>query len=276
MRFILTKDRAADRLERVDPETSKAQLRADIRAARAARVREPRTEPTVPNPTDHAEAVPGQPSRTEVGSPPPGAEAVPGHSHAAEAVHGGTSTVADSAWSLIESAWAGDDLSGRSLLAYAGLPGEPNLDEVIDRFLTRGGTVYLPVVTAVGRALKFGRVTGSMAALHPQGKWGIREPQTGPGFPELLGGEQLLGAEAALDLAFVPALGFGSEGARLGNGGGFYDRTFGPQGEAPLAGRDLPVYGVCFAAELGLPGLVVEDWDLRIEAAVTEDGVHRF
>lgn len=257
MRFILTKDRAADRLERVDPETSKAQLRADIRAARAARAREPRTEPAVQNPTDHAEAVPGQPA-------------------SAEAAAWRSSTVADSVWSLIESSWAGEDLSTRSLLAYAGLPGEPSLDAAIDRFLARGGTVFLPVVTAVGRALQFGRVTGSMAALAPQGKWGIREPQSEPGTTGLLSGEQLLSAEVALDLAFVPALGFGSEGARLGNGGGFYDRTFGPLGQAPLAGRNLPVYGVCFAAELGLSGLAAEEWDLRIDAAVTEEGVHRF
>ncbi|MCD1285442.1 hypothetical protein CV023_06250 [Brevibacterium sp. CCUG 69071] len=255
MRFILTKVWAADRLERVDPETSKAQLRADIRAARAARARESRDEAAVPNPTDRTEAVPGRPAGVEEAA-------------------GRSSTVADSVWALIESSWAGEDLSARSLLAYAGLPGEPSLDAAIDRFLARGGTVFLPVVTAVGQALQFGRVTGSMAALAPHGKWGIREPE--PGTTGLLNGEQLLSAEVALDLAFVPALGFGIEGARLGNGGGFYDRTFGPQGEAPLAGRDLPVYGVCFAEELGLSGLAAEGWDLRIDAAVTEEGVHRF
>lgn len=237
MRFILTKDRAADRLERVDEETSKVRLRADIRSARAARARR----------ADHAEAAPGPSSR-----------------------------VADSVWALIESSWTGEDMSAHSLLAYAALPGEPSLDPALERFLARGGTVFLPVVTAVGRALQFGRVTESMAALQPQGRWGIREPQVGPGTSELLSGEQLLSAEVALDLAFVPALGFGVEGARLGNGGGFYDRTFGPLGEAPVADRDLPVYGVCFAEELGLPGLAAEEWDLRIDAAVTDEGVHRF
>lgn len=165
---------------------------------------------------------------------------------------------------------------GPAVLAYASLPGEPNLDPLLDRILEAGGSVYLPVVTKVGSPLLFGRVTGSMRSISPQGKWGIREPA-----PEL-DSEELLSAEVALDFVFVPALGFSSVGARLGNGGGFYDRTFGPLGrtplgQAPLAKRSRPdVYGVCFSVELGLPGLVAEDWDLHIPRAVAETGVHEF
>lgn len=224
----------------VDPETSKAQLRARIRSQRADRAAS-QPEPSVSGP----------------------------------------------AWRLIETLWPDLDLSGRSLLAYAALAGEPDLDPVIDRFLSHGGTVYLPVVTQVGRALMFGTVTDSMATLEPRGKWGIREPA-----PTLTATE-LLSAEVALDLVFVPALGFGSGGARLGNGGGFYDRTFGPQGEVPLAASDqfapdngghrhidgsehIAVHGVCFAAELDLPGLTVEPWDLHITQAVTDNGVRTF
>ena len=111
-----------------------------------------------------------------------------------------------------------------------------------------------------------------MASLKPQGRWGIREPaQDG----ELLTAAQLLSPAVGLDLIFVPALGFGADGARLGNGGGFYDRTFGPHGAVPL-GSGPRVVGVCFAEELDLPGLVAEDWDLRIPAAVTDNGTHVF
>ena len=74
------------------------------------------------------------------------------------------------AWELIRSSPI------RALLAYAALPGEPDLDPALDRFLASGGTVFLPVVTKIGRPLQFGRVTGSMASLEPQGRWGIREP----------------------------------------------------------------------------------------------------
>ncbi len=164
------------------------------------------------------------------------------------------------------------DLSGSSMLAYAALRGEPNLDSCIDRFLAAGGRVYLPVVTEVGRPLVFGEVRESIRTLQPKGRWGIREPE-----PQLSAAE-LMSAEVGLGLVFVPALGFGEGGARLGNGGGFYDRTFGPMGEVPLAdsAHQTAIFGVCFDEEIGLDGLHVEPWDLRITRAVTEAGLHSF
>lgn len=231
---------------RVDAETSKAQLRKRIRSERAARA------------------------------------AAEAESSGAEYV----SSIAESAWQVVKSLRPDLDLTGCSMLAYAALAGEPDLDPTIDRFLAHGGTVYLPVVTSVGHALMFGAVTGSMSTLEPRGKWGIREPS-----PSLTA-SALLTAEVAPDLIFVPALGFGPGGARLGNGGGFYDRTFGPQGEVPLSGAEdeepladgartdgertepASIYGVCFSSELNLPGLTIEPWDLQISQAVTDHGVH--
>ncbi len=177
------------------------------------------------------------------------------------------------------------------MLAYAALRGEPSLDSCIDRFLAAGGRVFLPVVTEVGRPLVFGEVVESMRTLRPRGRWGIREPEA------QLSAIELMSPELGLDVAFVPALGFGEHGARLGNGGGFYDRTFGPLGEVPLSEVPLgevptgevrsgespqgavprpALYGVCFSNEIGLQGLRVEPWDLRITQAVAEDGVHPF
>lgn len=247
----------------VDPETSKAQLRALIRTDRAARAAAVADSVSAKSETTIADA----------------------ESSLAEA----ESSLAEAAWQVVESVSPNPDLTGCSMLAYAALADEPSLDPVIDRFLARGGIVYLPVVTAVGHALMFGAVAGSMSTLEPRGRWGIREPS-----PSLTASD-LLSAEVAPDLVFVPALGFGAGGARLGNGGGFYDRTFGPQGKVPLAAReymdgddgdhhvDVPrnrvnrqVYGVCFATELNLPGLTVEPWDLQIRRAVTDRGVHTF
>ena len=221
----------------MESETLKAQLRTRIRSDRAARV------------------------AREAESRTPSAAAGPTWPHP---------SIAATAWTAVERLWPDLDLSGVSMLSYAALSGEPELDSVIDRFLSHGGTVYLPVVTTVGRALMFGAVTDSMATIKPQGKWGIREPA-----PEL-SATQLLSAEVALDLAFVPALGFGAGGARLGNGGGFYDRSFGPQGEAPLGTGNCHVYGVCFVEEIDLPGLTAEPWDLTIPHVVTEEGIHSF
>ncbi|MGO0603906.1 5-formyltetrahydrofolate cyclo-ligase [Brevibacterium linens] len=252
----------------MDSESSKAQLRSRIRADRAKR---PFVEATPAASSSTAMASP-QVTPTEVApssTPHPGSAAAPDTVASA-------GSVADAAWNLIRNA------SVRSLLAYAALPGEPDLDPALDRFLAAGGTVYLPVVTRVGEPLMFGRVTGSMTSLSPQGRWGIREPAQDA---TLLTAAQLLSPAVGLGIIFVPALGFGADGARLGNGGGFYDRTFGPHGQEPL-GSDPDssgapdsgprLIGVCFAEELDLTGLVAEDWDLRIPAAVTEEGTHSF
>lgn len=285
---ILTNPPAPVSLKCVDSQTSKAQLRSRIRAARADR--------------SPAEAVPASSSSVTTASPQPTpAEADPTTAPLPDSASAGgpvtpAGTVAAAAWDLIR------ETPVRSLLAYAALPGEPDLDPALDQFLAAGGTVYLPVVTKVGEPLVFGKVTDSMASLRPQGRWGIREPARDG---ELLTAAQLLSPTIGLGIVFVPALGFGTDGARLGNGGGFYDRTFGPQGAEPLdsgvLGSGLPasespgsgrngsapngsaapgsgprIVGVCFADELELPGLVAADWDLRIPEAVTDDGTHIF
>lgn len=245
--------RRPDTLKDVEPTTTKAQLRERIRAGRAARL---------------------SPARDRGGS---GAEAARTASAVtAEARHrdaprgadlaAGQATVADSGLALIARLWPSSDLTGRTVVAYAALTGEPDLDPVIDALRHRGARVFLPVVTRLGDALRFGEVTEPMAALTPHGKWGIREPA-----PQLSATELI--SVIAPDLIFVPALGFASDGARLGNGGGFYDRTFGPRGEVALTSAER-VIGVCFAEETDLPALSVEPWDLRIAEVLTEEGLH--
>ena len=183
-----------------------------------------------------------------------------------------------------------------AVVAYAALPGEPNLDPALNAYMSRGGTVFLPV-THPNEPLSWGRAPGTMD-LPPQGKWRIREPR------EELTTEQLaehlvtlartasrnrdedrggtLGAEATpgvlpqerpwAPLVLIPGLRFGVDGTRLGNGGGFYDRTFGPRGAAPALAHEVPLTGVCFSWEFG-GRLGAEDWDLAVGSVLTEDGL---
>lgn len=183
-----------------------------------------------------------------------------------------------------------------AVVAYAALPGEPNLDPALNAYMSRGGTVFLPV-THPNEPLSWGRAPGTMD-LPPQGTWRIREPR------EELTTEQLAehlvtlartasrnrvedrgGASGAVStsrvlpqerprapLVLVPGLRFGADGTRLGNGGGFYDRTFGPRGAAPDLTHEVPLTGVCFSWEFG-GRLGAEDWDLAVGSVLTEDGL---
>ena len=76
----------------------------------------------------------------------------------------------------------------------------------------------------------------------------------------------------------VPGLSYDAHGVRLGNGGGFYDRTFGPQGQFATGGLEPPrarlrFVGVCWDEERtdDLPRAV---WDLTVGAVLTESGTH--
>lgn len=155
-----------------------------------------------------------------------------------------------------------------NIVAYANIAHEPSIDDALDRARANGAHVYLPVVTGAGEPLMFGEVTVPMRELTPAGTWGIREPHATVGAEELVND---------LGLALIPGLSFSAGGDRLGNGGGFYDRTFGPQGVAPLQhepGRNLPLcVGVCFETEYG-EQFPVAPWDLRVDAVVTDSGLH--
>lgn len=149
---------------------------------------------------------------------------------------------------------------GSAVLAYAALGAEPNLDPCLDAVAASGVRVFLPVVVGAGQPLMFGELTGRMGNLPRRGKWHIREPE-----PTLTARELV----PLLDVALLPGLAFSTSGYRLGNGGGFYDRTFGPRGLSPLT---CPSAGVCFACEDGAD-FPTNDWDLCVDAVITDAGV---
>lgn len=155
-----------------------------------------------------------------------------------------------------------------NILAYASIAHEPSIDGALDQARLDGARVFLPVVTEPGEPLMFGEVTSPLRDLAPAGKWGIREPHP------TMGPEQLIDD---LGLALIPGLSFSTQGGRLGNGGGFYDRTFGPQGVAPLGevsrGGTLLSVGVCFDSEYGAK-FPIAPWDLTVDGVVTENGLH--
>lgn len=161
-------------------------------------------------------------------------------------------------------------LDPAAVVAYASLPGEPSLDAVLEHLIAAGVPVLLPV-TLKGQPLRLGPATAPLDAL-PRGTWDIREPATHLPVAEALAG--IAGPPASPVLVLAPGLAFDAAGARLGNGGGFYDRTFGPRGvlaepdHSHLCER-LVIEGVCWDDEVQ-ERLPAEPWDLIVGAVLTD------
>lgn len=94
------------------------------------------------------------------------------------------------------------------------------------------------------------------------GKWKIREP------PEDRRGdvERRVTAEE-LDVVVVPGLAFSREGARLGNGQGYYDRLLGN------VRSSCTLVGVCYESQL-FEGIAVASHDVFMDRVVTESHVY--
>jgi len=132
------------------------------------------------------------------------------------------------------------------VFGFAPMRLEPDWTDVIGA----GWEVALPRAQAEG--LAFHRVT-DLSAL-AKGRLGAREPE---------GGEVI--DVAAANVILVPGVAFDRDGARLGRGGGYYDRLL---VSAPASARRV---AVCFACQL-VDRVPAEPHDVEVDEIVTEDG----
>ena len=95
------------------------------------------------------------------------------------------------------------------------------------------------------------------------GKWNILEPPRERwGEP----GKELQPEE--MDLVIAPGVGFSREGARMGNGQGYYDRLL------HRVRPDCPLVGLCYECQL-FDKLVVDAHDVFMDKVVTERAVYQ-
>lgn len=169
-----------------------------------------------------------------------------------------------------------------ALLGYLPMVGEPDLRPFLTAHLERGGEVFVPVIAdPVQRLLNWARWT-PQTQLRRSRYAPVNEP-TGEGLTV----QELTAGGASL---LVPALAVDTSGARLGQGGGFYDTLFGawstaPLGAPPGSANILPTFapeGQCGLDVLAvvhseeiLPAgsFPVEEHDLRVPRAATETGL---
>jgi len=140
----------------------------------------------------------------------------------------------------------------RTISAYWPIRGEPDLRPLMADLHQAGCTVLLPVVTEKNAPLVFRPWQPGCELI--RGIWNIPVPACGePQRPEVV---------------LVPLVGADAENFRLGNGGGYYDRTLVSFSQKPLA------VGVGFAL-CRIPTIFPMPWDVRMDAVVTEEETGR-
>ena len=133
-------------------------------------------------------------------------------------------------------------------LFIGALPGEVRTETLLQHAFAEGKTVICPRALPRGQ-LAHHRVT-ALADLTPA-RFGLLEP----------GATSPLADPTAADLVLVPGLGFDSSGARIGMGGGYYDRF--------LTSLDCVRLGLTFEWQL-LTHVPMQAHDQRVDAIVTE------
>jgi 5-formyltetrahydrofolate cyclo-ligase len=144
-----------------------------------------------------------------------------------------------------------------TVAAYVSVSSEPGTGPLLDRLRESGKRVILPLLQA-DNDLDWAAYAGS---------GGLRTARRGLLEPDghALGPDAVLTADAVL----VPGLAVGSDGMRLGRGGGSYDRVL---------DRLTPDTFVCLVlnSEEVLDSVPHEDHDRAVKAVATELGITRF
>ncbi|MFA7642947.1 MAG: 5-formyltetrahydrofolate cyclo-ligase [Sphaerochaetaceae bacterium] len=141
-----------------------------------------------------------------------------------------------------------------AVLAFVSLPSEPDLRLLLDRAITEGKRVGLPVCRSDG-TLRFHEVGPAWQEHMMKNRWGIAEPDPVSCPPVQLDGQ-------GNSLVLVPGLAFSPRCGRLGRGKGFYDRF--------LAGKPAGMIsiGVCFDFQI-VADLPTEIHDVKLDAVIT-------
>lgn len=138
-----------------------------------------------------------------------------------------------------------------SVLAYAPMPSEVDIEPLIEALLARGVVVCLPSTDWSGRAIRPIPITDLRRDLEALDH-GVRQPRATLQ-PIALG---------EIELFLVPGLAFDERGGRLGRGGGFYDRVLGNPA------RRGPALGMAFEAQV-LGQVPMEAHDQPVDALAT-------
>lgn len=142
------------------------------------------------------------------------------------------------------------------IASYISYGDEPSTSELNTALLKNGKTLHLPRI--IGKDLEWVQWEGDHGQLIPSKlSKNILEP-SGPAISDKL----------VIEVIVVPALRIDRAGYRLGQGGGFYDRT--------LSQLKAWSVGLIHPDEISSEDLPREDFDISLNAAATPDLLLRF
>lgn len=155
--------------------------------------------------------------------------------------------------------------SAQHIACYLPNDGELDLTELITMVDAMGKTAYLPVLSALHRHhLHF--LPYAPGDTLVENRFGIPEP--------VIRSRRVINIQR-LDLVLTPLVGFDGQGNRLGMGGGFYDRSFHFL-RRRQHWRKPHLVGMAFDLQYCPTGLPNQDWDVPLEAVVSETGIIEF
>lgn len=151
---------------------------------------------------------------------------------------------------------------GTRVAAFLADDGEPDLAAAFPLLVDRGVELVLPGLVDDGNG-GFGMDFRPWSVGHPTevGPYGIVQPSTTDRMAAL-----------ELDVVLTPLVAFDAVGARLGRGGGHYDRAFGPTRNQPDRPRMI---ATAFEAQR-VSTIDSQAHDVPLDAAITELGVRWF
>jgi 5-formyltetrahydrofolate cyclo-ligase len=142
--------------------------------------------------------------------------------------------------------------TAQRLFTFLSFGSEICLDSFITSCWETGKEIYVPKTYQTEKRMIPYRFTGWDSLV--EGMYGIREPHEEKSEP--WNGD-------SFDIILVPGVAFTERGARLGYGGGFYDRFFAGLTNMPT------LIAVCFEQQV-IPFLPVEKHDYRVDKIITE------
>jgi 5-formyltetrahydrofolate cyclo-ligase len=149
---------------------------------------------------------------------------------------------------------------GRRIGLYLAMPDELDTVPLLALARRRGCRIAVPRITSVRHnRMRFEELQGPLR----RGAFGISEPGRGAPCPA-----------RALDVVFMPLVGFDREGHRIGMGRGFYDRYFAHRSRMRIWRRPLLV-GIAYDEQC-VPSLSPKAHDVPLDALVTQSTVLRF